>query len=199
MSQPTEDAIRSALELVEGAGLDPDSRAGSVVLRYALETNHRCALGAPPQKVESGQNGSDAQGSGEAGDPAGSVAAWANVPREAVEDNFEFGAEGGLVKVKTHRLPAQKGGKQTLIGILKLAIDRVGYGQEEVSTRAVNAALAEYKAVDQNVFKHLVGRGDFVSRRGQRGNYSYRLTQPGVEKALELMRSIAEGNEQLSI
>jgi hypothetical protein len=190
MTASPEELLNQAVRTVRDSHLDPDSAGGAEALRFLLAGG----------RVHEAASGSSAdQGPGpDLTAPDAAVAKWANLDVEAVRDRVEFG-DDALVRLPVDRLPRAKADRQRVIALMKLAIDRVGYGLDDVSAQRVNAACSEYACVDQNISHNIAARGDLITRRGKRGAYLYRITQPGLQRARELMIELFEGDGELRV
>ncbi|HEX8066297.1 MAG TPA: hypothetical protein VF520_07210 [Thermoleophilaceae bacterium] len=116
-----------------------------------------------------------------------------------VKDVVEFTESDVLLRLPTARLPRAKADRQRLITLLKLALDRVAFGLDEVSAHRINAACHEYACADQNLPHNVASRGDLVTRRGKRGSYVYRATQPGIERARALLVELFNDDTELRV
>ena len=178
--------LDEALEAVTDRGLDPDSPGGAVALSYLLQQNMQVSdesarLGPP--------NADDADE-----DPAATLASWAGASRESVMDVFEFADHGVRLGAPSGRLPKSKAKRQRVLVLLKLAADRVAYGAQEVPASQINEIAAHYACLDQNLPQNVAGRSSLVTRRGTRGAFRYRITQMGLDRAKELISSLAAGD-----
>lgn len=189
------EAVDAALAIVREAELDADSPSGVAVLSALL--NHLLAAPAttaPPP-------GDPADVSAARGDsPVAKVAAWARVDIDQILDFVHFAEEGDArPTIPAARLPSTKAKQQRVLAVLKLALDRVAYGQEDASTRTIYRFLDDYGIADQNVVQNLIGRGNLVTRRGQRASASYRLTVQGVETAKAVLVELVRGGSIVEV
>lgn len=180
------------MEAVRGVGLDPDSAGGAVALSYLLTGDTADRPEQPEhRRSDEPQFGPDEQ------DPAASVARWVGVDTATIKDHIEFAEAKGVPRPPNSRLPRSKADRQRVLTLLTLAVNRIGYGQEEVPSSEVNALAAEYASLDQNLPHNISQRGELITRRGKRGAFEYRATQPGLERARDLLRELVAGTEQL--
>lgn len=188
--------LREAAKAVETAGIDLGSPAAATALEFVLSS----APGRPPAAQGSKTATTPASPDGGLeGAPADRVAASVGVDATALLDHFEFGEDHALVKVASARLPRSKAKQQRAIGFLKLAVDRFGYSRDEVPAADVNVACQDYNLVDQNLPSNLVGNGQLVSRRGQRGAFKYRLSRQGLDRSAEAIRHLVESSDPIVI
>lgn len=180
------DAIREAKRAVEETGIDPDTPVGTAAFTELLRTILAGTPHEPAPRTKDPQRSSNEQ----VEDPFARVAKWAEVPLEGVQDIAFFGPDHADIQLHVQLLPASKAGRQRLLTILKLGIERIGYDHMEISARDVNALCTEYDCMDQNLPANLAGWENFIMRRGSRGSAVYRLTQFGVEEAREQLRTL---------
>jgi hypothetical protein len=176
--------IRLARAAVVDAGVDPDSPSGVAAFTAAFE---RLSTGPSQTRRELRSEHEDDVGMTD--DPASVAAEWLGVSREALLDAFDFGPDGVDLHVHSRVLPVSKSGRQRLLALTKLALDRVAYGRDDVDARRVNAVCERYDCMDQNLPGNLKNYENYITRRGQRGAYAYRITQFGLDEAQEAIRS----------
>jgi hypothetical protein len=82
---------------------------------------------------------------------------------------------------------------------MTLAVDRAGYDHEGTDTRDVYRVCESYGIADQNLAQNLIGRGNYVTRRGPRGSQTYRLTVQGLEAARETIVALARGTGAVEV
>jgi hypothetical protein len=187
--------LLAAIDLVREAGLDPDSPGGAAALSHILDGSREQTAAIPA----SGAPSTSTLPPAESGDPVGLVAAWAQSDQDRLADLIEFSAEGARLRIPVNQLPKSKAKRQRVLTLLKLAIDRVGYGVDEVTSQQVNAVADDYSSLDQNLPGNVTGRGGLVTRRGKRGTYAYRATQPGIQAAREALQRLLEGEEGVEV
>jgi hypothetical protein len=185
-------AVEEALKAVRDLGLDPESPGGAVVLSHLLgqSSSHaprRADAGAAEQVVTDGE---DEQ-------PATLVAEWVGADVDRVEDVIEFTGDEPLLRIPSGRLPRGKADRQRALVLIRLAVERVAYDRTDVPASRINATCADYACMDQNLPHNVSSRGDLATRRGKRGAYVYRATQPGMQRARDLLRDLFESEEEL--
>jgi hypothetical protein len=190
-------AVTRALEIVRQADLDPNDPAGVAIVSALLPH----LLGELPDAGSSEEPGSGSRESAPKREdsPTAKTAAWARIDTTRVADIVEFSEDGARPIVVPNRLPASKAQQQRVLGILKLALDRVAYGREEVETKRIYQLCEAYGIADQNIHSNLISRGNFVNRRGPRGSQTYRLTVPGLEAARTLFVELADSDARLAL
>jgi hypothetical protein len=189
-----EQRLVEALETVRSVGLDPDSAGGSTALGFLLADQQASGAAEASQAPTPRTNAPDLVAEDE---PAVRLSSWAGVNVQRIEDVIEFGEQEAFLRVPSARLPRSKADRQRVLALLKLAVDRVGYRREEVAAAQINAACAEYSAMDQNLPHNLMARAGLITRRGKRGAYVYRATQPGMERAKHLMVELFDSEGEL--
>lgn len=184
-------ALKKARKLIEDAGFDPDSPSGVAALQEML---NRLAPPVPSEPQQTAVPREEESSTGTLSDsPAARVATWLGVDIIPVQDIIEFDSEGSELQLPMRTLPSGKLARQRVLGLIKLATDRVGYGKQEVSFREVNTLCDRYACLDQNLPSNLRNFENYVSMRGQRGSHTYRITQPGLEAAREQLLRIIGG------
>ena len=183
------DALQSARDIVESAGLDVETRAGAAAFERVLDRilgESSSGSDGPPSLASPAVTGETSA--------ASRIATWIGVSADKLEDLFEFGPDAANVTLWHAQLPPSKADSQRLLSLLKLAVDRVGYERDETPAREINALCEHYGCLDQNLPAHLQNYRNFVSRRGRRGSFTYRITHPGLTEARETIRRfLAEG------
>jgi hypothetical protein len=180
--------LRSAVQAVREVGLDPDSPAGVAAiqefLRSGLNVSAPSAAGHTPATTGPPDQDSSA---------ARRAAEGVSVGEDRVQDIVDFGVDGVALSIHGRSLPSMKAGRQRMLALLKLALDRVAYDRDQVQARELSAILDQYDCLDQNVPKNLETYENYITRRGQRrGGYSYRITQYGLDRAREELRSLLD-------
>lgn len=187
-------AVDRAVKAVRDLGVDPESAGGAVLLSHLLDQ----ASSAPSTSSEPVLSaGADARVNDQS--PAALVAQWAGVDVERVEDVIEFDTDEALLRIPARRLARAKAERQRVLVLVKLAVERVAYDRAEVPASRVNATCAEYACLDQNLAQNVISRGDLATRRGRRGSYVYRATQPGIQTAKDLLRNLFTTDEELRV
>jgi hypothetical protein len=188
------DRFHEAVAAVRELQVDPDSAGGAVLLTLLLKETGA----APSRQVEE----SSVSASTDSVDPAGHsarVADWSGIDLDRVDDILEFGDEQSLLRLPARRLPRSKADRQRVLVLLKLSVDRVAYDRADVPAKDVNAICLEYACLDQNLPNNVASRGDLATRRGSRGAYTYRATQPGLQRARELLQEVVNGDGELKV
>jgi hypothetical protein len=197
MPDELEAALSRALAIVRGADLDPDKPAGTAALTILLE---RELAGLDHGPREHGSAGAPTRDeSPDAGSPVVKIAAWARLDQMQVADLVEFCDDEARPIISAARLPTSKARQQRVLGLLKLALDRVGYGHEEVETRRIYRLCEAYGIADQNIPHNLVSRNNLINRRGQRGAQTYRITIQGLDVARTTLLELVNGTDRLQI
>lgn len=192
MSPNREDALREAVDTLQRIGLDPDSPGGARALDFLLSEPELVDTEPPAASRSTSSRVEDQE-------PDTKLADWVGIDHDRVRDVVEFGDGQALLRVGSSRLPKSKAEKQRVLTLLKLASDRIAYGAEEVSAQKVNAVCDDYNCADQNLPHNVAARGDLVTRRGKRGAYVYRATQPGAQRARELFSELLDGEGELRV
>jgi len=177
------EAVKAAHESVVGAGLDPDSPAGTAAFQEVLK--HLLTAGGSritPIVENQGEPAEDAS-------PAGRVAQWAAIDDVSVRDIVTFGPEGVSFEIPTRQLPGSKAARQRLLTLMKTALDRIAYGVDEVRGELINSLCHDYDCLDQNLAANLRNY-EFVRVRGDRRAYMYRITRDGLDRAREALRDL---------
>lgn len=188
MTRPEDvDRLDKALRAVRERELDPDSPAGAVLLEFLLRDR-----GAVSEPVERSSAQPVPPSTPTHATAAGKLASWADVSIDEIGDVFEIGDGGAIVSVSSGRLPTSKADRQRILILVKAAADRIAFGHELVSAKDVNSMVHHYAAFDQNVNKNLSHWSHLLARRGSRGAHSYRVTQPGLERAAEIVRFLVK-------
>lgn len=120
----------------------------------------------------------------------GRLAARAGVGEGALADLFEIGESSVSLHVASSRIAATKSQATREIALL-IASARQGGGIDEAWTAVehVREALQYYKRYDTNNFSaYLKGIGDAFNFRGKGSSQEMRLTQPGWEMAVDLIK-----------
>jgi hypothetical protein len=191
------DTLKEAVEQLKEAGVDPDSASGAVALSYLLGTSSPATTTPGPQL--STQTAEEPEGSTAADDPAERVARRVEVDAAALRDRVEFDEDGARPQVRAAQLPQGRAERQRVLALLKLTLDRLGFGIEEVPVQKLSAICQDYSAYDHNFPTNLAKRDDLISRRGSRGGFRYRITTPGLERGQELLRALVEGEDRLQV
>jgi hypothetical protein len=197
-------AVDAALGIVREAGLEPDSPAGVAVLRELLP--HLLASAGQGAGAEEGRGSGPRTGPSPStpsvaldDGPLEKVARWARADANQIADLIEFSDEGAQPSLSPAQLPATKAKQQRLLAMLKLATDRIAYEREEVETRDIYRLCDAYGIADQNIAQNLINRGNYVTRRGQRGARTYRVTVQGLEVAKKALVELASANGRVEI
>jgi hypothetical protein len=185
--------VAKALAAVRELGLDPESPGGAVVLAHLLLQDSTVT----PHAADDASEPASTPGAGD--QPAAKVAKWLGVDAERVEDVIELTADEALLRIPVRRLPKAKADRQRVLVVIKLAVERVAFERADVPASRINATCAEYACMDQNLPGNVASRGDLAARRGKRGAYSYRATQPGMERAKDLLRDLLDSEEELRV
>jgi hypothetical protein len=188
------DVLATALEAVRAQGLDPDSPGGAAALEFLLREELPAPQTAPRDVDPSPVAGAPTS----QGDPGAALARWSGLDPELIRDFFDFSGDAIRLTLPGGRLPKTKADLQRTLGLLLLTADREGLGAEDTSSARINAVAADYAVADQNL-PHNLSTTKLITRRGTRGKYRYRVTQPGLDRARELLRQLADGGEDLRL
>ena len=183
--------LGESIEAVRAAGLDPESPGGGLALAFLLTADARPSVPTPRRDESLPHEGGDT--------PSTRLATWSGLEEDRLADLFEFSGERAEVRVPIRRIPSAKSDRQRVLALLKLAADRIAYGADSVDSKIVYALCADYGCADQNLPNNLQTRADLIDRRGKRGSYRYRPTQPGLQRAREIIRELAETDEMVRI
>jgi hypothetical protein len=181
------EAFAAARQVVEEAGLEPNSRLGEIAFDRAVTLlldepsppPHAAEATPVPAAVSDG--------------PVAVVAGWLERPPEKLLDICEFSSDGVEIQLWHAQLPERKADCQRLLAMVKLGLERVGFEHELVSARDLNALCTKYGCLDQNMPQNLQKYQNHIVRRGQRGAYNYRLTHAGLQAARETIRGLIDG------
>jgi hypothetical protein len=177
-------ALDQALKSLRDRGIDPETAGGAVALEYLLEKPpswpERPHLTAPT--VGPAERTSDAE------DPVAGLVVWLQAAPDQITDIFDVSETDMGIHVPTPRLPRSKADKQRVLALLYIAGERVAFAREVVPASGVNRVADRYGVLDQNLPKHIASHSHLITRRGKRGSWQYRVTQPGLEKAAELIK-----------
>lgn len=187
--------LEEAIDAVRKAGLDPDGPGGAAALAFLLGGGEPGA--APPGSTvppsEASSDGSAAR------EPASRMSRWLGAEADRIEDVIEFGEEESALRIPAAQLPRSRADRQRILALLKLAADRIAYDVDQVPAARIGSVCDDYGSLDQNLAQNLAGRGDLITRRGKRGGYVYRATQPGLERARQLLAAVLEGEERVRL
>lgn len=192
-----EKKLDEALASLRERDLDPQSAGGAIALEYLLGPSREASSGpaaphpAPPVPALPSGPAPDAA------DPIGGLAAWSGADALRLADFFEV-ADGAIrLTIPSGRLPRSRADQQRILTLLTLAVDRVALGAQQTSHRQVNAVLHHYGAFDQNLAKNVAKNSNLVIRSGKAKAHLYRITQPGLDRARELIQALVSGDEVL--
>lgn len=176
---------RDAVAAIREMGVDPDSSGGGTIFKFLTS-------GAPPvpanvPSVTAVPSAAEAEDT-----PRGRVAAWASLDPDQLDDLIEFDGSDAHLAVPPARLPSAKSDKQRVLGLMTIALHRVGFELDVVPARHVNTVCTEYDCMDQNLPNRLTSTGT-VTRRGRRGAFAYRISRPGLDAAKQLFTEFASG------
>jgi len=141
--------------------------------------------------------GAAAGGSADGQTAAGRLAARVKVDEAKLLDLFDFADDGVTLHVASSRIGASKS-KATQDVALLIAAARQGSGIDAGWTSAefVREALQHYNRYDQGNFaSNLKGVDHAFNSKGKGQSLELRLTQPGWETAIELVRRVAGVSE----
>jgi hypothetical protein len=186
-----EQRLDEALASLRERDVDPQSAGGAIALGYLLGTSAESgdptpstlsSATTPPTPVN-------------AADPIAALAAWSGADALRLADFFEVSDGAIRLTVPSGRLPRSKADQQRILTLLTAAVDRVGLKGQQTSHRQVNAVLHEYAAFDQNLGKNVAKNSRLLIRSGKPKAYKYRITQPGLDRARELVQLLVSTEE----
>jgi hypothetical protein len=183
--------LDAALRVLEERGLDPESAGGAVALGYLLSAAPPVSQPAAPGSVST----SLARTTDGDSEPTKALAGWAGVSLDDVLDIFDFGEAGIGIGISSRRLPSSKADCQRALVVLKLAAERVAAGRDSVPAGEINEIASHYGVLDQNLAANVSNKTNMVARRGKRGSWNYRVTQPGLDHAKQLIAKLATGED----
>jgi hypothetical protein len=176
---------RNAVAAVRQMGVDPDSFGGGTLLKFLIGGTPPLSTSVPAVQPASGSEEPDDT-------PRGRVASWAGLDPDQLDDLIEFDGADARLAVAPSRLPSVKSDKQRVLGLMTIALHRVGFDLDVVPARHVNTVCTEYDCMDQNLPNRLTSTGT-VTRRGKRGAFAYRISRPGLDAAKQLFVEFASG------
>lgn len=192
------ESLATAREAIKGADL-PESwqvPAFIEVLRHLMTgagANGNPGGGGASGTPQGGAAANPGAVDGDGHSPAARLAARVKVSEASLLDVFDFSDEGVSLHVASSRIPASKS-KATQDVALLIVAARQGSGIDAGWTSAehVRAALQHYNKYDQSNFSaNLKGADNAFNSKGKGPSLELRLTQPGWETAIALIRRIA--------
>lgn len=193
-----EEQLDKALAALREREIDPSSAGGAVALEFLLGTSSP-ASAAPFQAPPGSTWGTPTSGAGTAEDdePVETLAAWSEVNAMRLADFFDFSEDRVHLTVPSGRLPRSKADRQRIITLLMLAADRKALGTVRTRADPIIATLHDYAAFDQNMGGNLNKISNEITRSGRPKDYVYKITQPGLEHAKQLIRQLVTNEEAL--
>jgi hypothetical protein len=182
-------SLDDALEALRDRGIDPESAGGAVALTHLL--SEAPAPSSPQAVTPTGA----LVPVGNAGESATALAEWGGVSRDEILDIFEFDDESIGIGLSSGRLPSSKAECQRALVVLKLAAERIAGGREVVPASEINEIVSHYGVFDQNLASNVSIKTNMVARRGKRGSWKYRITQPGLDRARIMISTLAGGED----
>jgi hypothetical protein len=82
--------------------------------------------------------------------------------------------------------------------LLVLAAERVGLKAERTHADPIIAVLHHYAVFDQNMSGNMNKIANQIIRSGKPKDYVYRITQPGLDRAKQLLAELVSGEEMLA-
>jgi hypothetical protein len=188
--------LDEALQALRERDIDPQSPGGAVALGFMLDSSGARS----PQTAQPGSLPSSDSPLGPVStddkDPLAAIEAWSGVDATRLGDFFEFSDEIRLT-IPSGRLPKSKASKQRILTLLTLAADRIGNGVAQTGWSQINAVVDDYAVFDQNLGNNVAKNSSLIIRTGKPKTYVYRITQPGLDRACELIKSLATTEEIL--
>jgi len=189
-----EEQLDKALAALRKRKIDPGSAGGAVALEFLLRTPSP-ASPAPPASTPTTPTSSAS--AAEDDEPVEALAAWTEVNALRLADFFDFSEDRVHLTVPSGRLPRSKADRQRIITLLMLAADRKALGTERTHADPIIATLHDYAAFDQNMGGNLNKISNEITRSGRPKDYVYKITQPGLEHAKQLIRQLVANEEAL--
>jgi len=189
-------SLDQALKTLEERGVDPESAGGAVALGYLLAGSPTPAAPAPDVSPPAAPGTSVAANmDANRDDPAAVLAQWSGVTSNDILDIFELG-DGSLgIGLSSGRLPDSKADCQRALVVLKLAAERIAGNHDVVPASEINELADHYGVLDQNLASNVATKTNMVARRGKRGSWNYRITQPGLDRAKAMIAALAAGED----
>lgn len=123
--------------------------------------------------------------------PAGKVAAWAGISEDLLSELFDFGDDNVRVQVPHSKLPKKISDAQRLLAHLKLAVEKIGYDNDEVSAQAMLEVFDEHACKDKNTAKNIKSSQYIVPSSGKKGTMkSYKMRFSGLTFAQQEIRNV---------
>jgi hypothetical protein len=189
--------LDKALQALRDRDLDPQSAGGAVALEFLLGTKEAAPTASAAAVPQPAPTPSGSSESANAEEPITALANWSGIDTARLSDFFEFSDEIRLT-ISPARLPKSKADQQRILSLLTLAADRIGNGAQQTGWSQINAVVDDYAVLDQNLGNNVAKHSSLVIRSGKPKTYVYRITQPGLERARELIQALASGDEVLS-
>lgn len=174
--------LKDALGKLKDLNLDLSTPVSGAALEFLL----RETRSSPPEEDARPRTEDSARGADSA---VRRAADWAGVQEQALLDLVDFADDGVVPTIYHGRLPKGKSERQRVLALVKLGLDKVAYGRDELSARFVNEICDRYECLDQNLPTNLQ-RSDVAKRSGSRGSYTYRLTLTGTDRARAVIREL---------
>jgi hypothetical protein len=190
------EALDRALESLRERDLDPESAGGAIALQFLLEPGGQAAPSpaSSPRSSAAPDPGTEASSG-----PVERLSRWVNASPEQIGDLFAVGDQSLGVHVPTSRLPGSKADRQRVLALLTIAAHRIAFEHDLVPASAVNRVVDDYAALDQNLPKNVATQSHLITRRGKRGSWRYRVTQPGLDRARELIMTLIETEDPVRL
>jgi hypothetical protein len=193
-----EEQLDKALAALRERKIDPGSAGGAVALEFLLGTpSPASAALSPAPPASTPATPTSGAGAAEDDEPVETLAAWTEVNALRLADFFDFSEDRVHLTVPSGRLPRSKADRQRIITLLMLAADRKALGTERTHADPIIATLHDYAAFDQNMGGNLNKISNEITRSGRPKDYVYKITQPGLEHAKQLIRQLVTNEEAL--
>lgn len=186
----TEDELSKQVEIAEAvAGKVKDDANRAVTYKYVLKSLLGLGsgvLGAPTPAVAHARQGASAGShiTTGSGGPLEKVAAWLGMPIEEVTEFLEFQDEGVRLAFPLSKVPHKLADGQRFLALIKLAVDKVGYGADSAQAKTIIAICKEYSCHDANFAANIKDRDDLIETTGVRGAMKvYKIRRAGLEEA----------------
>lgn len=179
-------ALREAIDVLKELRIGLEMPASGPALSFLLSAN----LAVRNETLSGSSPGADTSRD-ETPEPLTRAVEWTGAKAEALLDLVQFGDNGVAPVIYHGRLPKGKAERQRILAALKLGLDKVAYGIDQLNARVLNEICARYECVDQNLPTNLQKSG-IANRTGARGSYVYKLTLKGQDLAREAILTLVE-------
>jgi hypothetical protein len=180
--------LDDALAVLRERDIDPSSAGGAVALEFLLGSD----VATPSAPAPSGT----VPLAIDEADPLAIFADWAKVDSARLADFFEFSEGRVHLTIPSTRLPRSKADRQRLLTLLVLAAERIGLKVERTHADPIIAVLHDYAVFDQNMSGNMSKIANQITRSGKPKDYVYRITQPGLDRAKQLLQELVSSEDE---